>query len=158
LLKYAEHQNCKIDIIHLDDSNPLASIVADLTKPNRIPSAYFDCIICTHVLHIIFEMPEFLSEIKRILKPGGYLFLTVPGISMCDYSWNELWRFTEEGIQRLLEHHFEKDSVQVEGFGNSLVAAGQIRGLSREEFSFKELTSYDGRFAVEICAKAQKTL
>jgi len=158
LLKYADRLNCKFDIIHLDDSNFLASIVADLTKPNRIPSDYFDCIICTHVLHIIFEMPDFLAGIKRILKPGGYLFLTVPGISMCDYSWHELWRFTEEGIQLLLEQHFEKDSVQVEGFGNSLVAAGQIRGLSKEEFSIKELSSYDGRFAVEICARAQKTL
>jgi len=158
LLKYADLEKCKINIIHIDDTNFLANIVADLTKPNTIPSNYFDCIISTHVLHMVLEKEKFLSEIYRILKPGGYILLAVPGVSMCDYSWNELWRFTEEGIQQLLEQHFDKDLIQVKGFGNSLVAAGQIRGLSKEEFSIKELTSYDGRFAVEICAKAQKTL
>ncbi len=156
LLKFSNLQKCNINVIHLDDSNPLASIVADLTKPNHIPSDYFDCIICTHVLHVVFKKSEFFAEIKRILKPGGHLFLTVPGVSMCDYSWQELWRFTELGIKKLLEQEFEKDLIRVTGFGNSLVAAGQIRGMTKEEFSLKELTYCDGRFAVEICAIAQK--
>lgn len=158
LSKYANQEKCKINIIHLEDTNFLANIIADLTKPNNIPANYFDCIICTHVLHMVFEKEKFLSEIWRILKPGGYLLLAVPGVSMCDYSWKELWRFTELGIQQLLELQFDVGSIEVKGYGNSLVAAGQIRGLAKEEFTAKELQYLDGRFAVEICAIAQKQI
>jgi len=158
LLKYADPRKCKMNVIHLEDSNVLANIVGDLTQKNTIPSNYFDCIICTHVLHVVYKKEKFLSEINRILKPGGFLLLAVPGVSMCDYSWNELWRFTELGIQQMLEQKFDKDCIQVKGYGNSLVAAGQIRGLAKEEFSLKELKYYDGRFAVEICALAQKNI
>ena len=46
----------KVDLLHIDDSNPLATVVADLTKPNDIPSDRFDCIVCTFVLHVIVQV------------------------------------------------------------------------------------------------------
>lgn len=158
LLKFSDPSKIKINVIHQDDSNPMANFVADLTLPNTVPSNYFDCIICTHVLHVVFEKSKFISELERILKPGGYLIIAVPGISMCDYAWNELWRFTELGVKLLLEQTFPKELVNVKGYGNSLVAAGEIRGLASEEFSLKELNYTDGRFSVEVCAIAQKKI
>jgi hypothetical protein len=69
-----------------------------------------------------------------------------------------LWRFTELGVKLLLEQTFPKELVNVKGYGNSLVAAGEIRGLASEEFSLKELNYTDGRFSVEVCAIAQKKI
>src|SRR5262249_43965412 len=61
----------QLDILHIDDTNPRATLVGDLTKPNNFPGNRFDCIICTHTLHVIFELDKAISELHRMLKPGG---------------------------------------------------------------------------------------
>jgi SAM-dependent methyltransferase len=147
----------KLDILHVDDSNPLATIVADLTKPNNIPSDRFDCIICTHVLHIIFELDKAVSELYRILRPGGVLLVAVPQVSMCDPRFHEIWRFTPEGLAVVLSKAFGEKNVLVRAYGNSLTAAGEIRGLVASEFSTSTLDYHDPRFAVEVCARACKS-
>lgn len=146
----------KADILHIDDSNPLATLVADLTKPNDITSNCFDCIICTQVLHLIFELDKAISELYRILKPGGVLLVAVPHVSMCNPKDHEVWRFTPEGLHRVLAKVFGTENVTVRAYGNSLTAAGQIRGLAAQEFTKAELDYQDLRFAVVICARAIK--
>ena len=146
----------KLDILHIDDSNPLATLVADLTKPNDLPGDCFDCIICTHVLHVIAELDRAVAELRRLLKPGGVLLVAVPCVSMCDPQWHELWRFTEEGLCTLLARAFGPHRVMTRAYGNSLTAAGQIRGLAAHEFTSAELDTHDPRFAVEICGRACK--
>jgi SAM-dependent methyltransferase len=146
----------KLDILHIDDSNPQATLVADLTKPNDLPSNYFDCILCTHVLHVIYEVEKAVAELFRILRPGGALLLAVPHISMCDPDYHEIWRFTPEGLQMLLARIFGLSNVTVRAYGNSLTAAGEIRGVIAHEFAKSELDDHDPRFAVEVCARAIK--
>ena len=152
----------KLDILHIDGSNPLAIVVADLTKPNEIPSNCFDCIICTHVLHHVFELDKALHELYRIIKSGGVLLVAVPQVGMCDPGVGrsrglpDLWRFSEKGLYFLLANVFGPENVTVRAYGNSLTAAGQIRGLVAHEFTKAELDYHDWRFAVEVCARAYK--
>jgi len=146
----------KLDILHIDNTNPLATIVADLTHPNDVPSNAFDCIICTHVLHVIGELDKAVSELYRILKPGGVLLVSVPHVSMCDPGFHEIWRFTPEGLCLVLAKAFGTSNVTVRAYGNSLTAAGEIRGLIAREFSEATLDYHDSRFAVEVCARACK--
>jgi glycosyltransferase involved in cell wall biosynthesis/SAM-dependent methyltransferase len=146
----------KLDILHIDASNPQATLVADLTKPNDIPSDLFDCIICTHVLHIIPELHKAVAELYRILKPGGVLLVAVPQASMCDPGYHELWRFTAEGLGWVLGRAFGAEQTTVRAYGNSLTTAGEIRGLVAAEFTQAELDTHDPRFAVEVCARAVK--
>lgn len=40
----------------------------------------FDCVAAFEILEHIAEHPEFLEEIKRVLKPGGYLVVSTPDI------------------------------------------------------------------------------
>jgi SAM-dependent methyltransferase len=146
----------KRDILPIDDSNPQATIWGDLTKNNNLPSGTFDCIICTHVLHRIFEVWKAVPEIYRMLKPGGVLLVAVPQVSMCDPSWGECYRYTEEGLRRLLGLAFPEGDVLVKTYGNSLISAGQIRGMTAEEFTPEEMNYHDPRFGVEVCARAAK--
>jgi glycosyltransferase involved in cell wall biosynthesis len=154
--KYGSKQVSKLDILHIDNSNPKATIVADLTKPNDIPSNTFDCIICTHVLHVIYDLKKAISELHRILKKGGILLVAVPAVSMCDPQWHELWRFTEEGLRKTLESSFQKSTIITHAYGNALTAAGQIMGFAKEEYTEQELAYHDLRFSLEICARAVK--
>jgi SAM-dependent methyltransferase len=142
------------DILHIDASNPRATLVADLTQPHTLPEQAFDCIVCTHVMHIVYDLRRFVSEVHRLLAPGGVLLVGVPMVSMCDGGWHELWRFTPEGLRRLLQEAFGEEAVRVHGFGNALVAAGELRGVVASEFSPRELATQDERFAVEVCGRA----
>lgn len=146
----------KLDILHIDDSNPAVTMVADLTKPNDIPTDLFDCIVCTHVLHAILELDKVIAELRRILKPGGVLLATVPHVSMCDPGFHEIWRFTLEGLSLLMAKAFGTGNITLRAYGNSLTAAGEIRGLVAGEFSAAALEYHDPRFAVEVCARAYK--
>jgi SAM-dependent methyltransferase len=143
-----------VDILHVDDSNEEATVVADLTQANELPSNRWDCIVCTHVLHVVSDPSAVVRELSRILRPGGALIVAVPTITRIDPAWTEYWRFTPDGLALLLSSSF--DEVSVEGYGNALVAAGMMRGLTVDEFRRAELEPYDARFTVEVCALAIK--
>lgn len=145
-----------IDILHRDAGNPNATIVADLTKENAIPGESFDCIICTFVLHLVFEFETMVAELHRILKPDGVLLVAVPHITVAYPEHHELWRFTEEALRLLLAKYFGAADVTVRGYGNSLTAAGWIRGLVGRDFTAAERAYHDPRFAMVFCARARK--
>jgi peptidoglycan/xylan/chitin deacetylase (PgdA/CDA1 family)/SAM-dependent methyltransferase len=149
----------QLDILHKEGSghSKRATIIADLTRPNSIPSGYYDCIICTRVLHIVKDLPAILAEMRRILRPGGVLLAAAPMTDMIEPWWHELWRFTPEGFGSLIAGTFGAENVQVRAYGNSLVAAAAMRGLTAEEFSRRELDVLDERFAIEVCARAVKS-
>ena len=146
----------RLDVLHVDESNPKATLVADLTRANDLPSDQFDCIVCTHVLHVIFDVRTAVSEMHRILKPGGILLVAVPHISMCGPQFHEIWRFTPEGLALVLAESFGSESVTINPYGNSLTAAGDLRGVIADEFTNAELDTHDSRFAVEVCGRAVK--
>jgi SAM-dependent methyltransferase len=146
----------KVDILHLDDSNPRATLIGDLTQPNNLPPDTFQCIICTQTLHLIFEVQKAVAGMYRLLAPGGVLLTAVPLVSMCDPSWHEFWRFTPEGLQRTLATAFPEESIAIRAYGSSLTSAGQLRGLTAQEFTAAELDYHDPRFAVEVCGRSVK--
>jgi SAM-dependent methyltransferase len=154
---YGKNSVTKLDDINKEEGNENATIVADLTQPNDIPSDIFDCIICTYVLHMIFEVEKAVADMYRILKPGGVLLVAVPNISRSWPEYHELWRITPEGLHLLLARVFGPRNVTVWTYGNSLTAAGVIRGLAAEEFTKAELDGHhDVDFAVGVFARASK--
>ena len=146
-----------LEILHVDSSNPRATLVADLTQPNTLPSNHFDCIVCTHVLHVILDVQRAVTELFRILKPGGVLLVAVPHVSMFSpEEYGEIWRFTPKSLEILLSGAFRTGDVLIRAYGNSLTAAGEIRGVIASEFLRAELDHHDPRFPVEVCARAVK--
>lgn len=146
----------RIDVLDLTAENPHATIVADMTKPNDVPSGAFDCIVCVHVLHLVYEADVFTRELRRLLAPGGALLLAVPATSMIDPNWTEFRRWTGLGVQTLLGQFFAPSDIVVETYGNSLAAAAEMRGLAADEIAPWELNTRDDLFQVEVCGLAVK--
>jgi SAM-dependent methyltransferase len=144
-------------VLDLSAENPHATIVADMTKPNSLPSDTFDCIVCVHVLHLVYEADVFAKELHRLLAPGGTLLLAVPGTSMIDPDWTEYRRWTGLGVQTLLGQFFRPSDIVVETYGNSLAAAAEMRGLASDEIAPWELNAKDDLFQVEVCGLAVKS-
>ena len=108
-LRFGGTKIIQSDILHVDDSNKQATFVGDLSNAPQLPDNSFDCIVLTQTLHLIYNYKDALQTCYRILKPGGALLLTVPGISHIDQGeWKNiwLWSFTQASIKRMLGETF----------------------------------------------------
>ncbi len=61
----------------VDAFNPLADLQADLTDL-PLPDGLFDAVISSHVLEHIQDDRRAISELVRVLKPGGWALILVP--------------------------------------------------------------------------------
>ena len=136
----------KSDVLHLNNSNQKATIIGDLTHLPQIKDNTFDCIILTQTIQFIYDYQEALRTCFRILKPGGALLLTAPGIApLDDNEWHSLyyWSFTAGGVQKLLKETFIGSDIHVKNYGNILAATSFLNGLCREELTKKQLDHHD---------------
>ena len=140
----------------------MATIVADLTNADHVPSNTFDCIICIQTLPCVFELDIAMKTLYRILKPGGILLATNPGIGKVDEEsmrlWGQYWRFTSLAIRRLLEKNFSHDAISIKTYGNALAATAFLQGIAAEELKEKELEYHDPDFQVSIASRAVKSI
>lgn len=153
------------DVLDINPANERATIVADLTKADGIPSETFDCFVLTQTLHQIFDIRSALSHAGRILKPGGVLLCTVPSVSRVDshyeggdFDESDFWRFTEAAVRGLFAEFFPVASFEISGFGNVLTCAAFLYGLAPEELTRKELDFVDPWFPLLFCVRAVKPI
>lgn len=66
-----------LDYTTADIDSPIADLNLDITEMN-IPDNQYDVLICNHVLEHVDNVDKAFSEIKRVLKPGGWAILMVP--------------------------------------------------------------------------------
>lgn len=159
--KFGGNRVKKSDVLHAVKGNPSATIVADIAHADNIPSNYFDCIILTQTLQFVYDLPSAVSHLYRILKPGGVLLVTVPGISQISRydmdRWGEFWRFTTQSAQRLFEKEFSAENVKVDAYGNVLVAISLLHGLAAEELKPEYFEYQDPDYQVLITVRAVKS-
>ena len=158
--KFGRDRITKSDILHVEVGNPQATIVADLTNGDHLPSDTFDCIILTQTLQFIYDVPAAIKTLHRILKPGGVLLVTVSGISQISSEdmerWGQYWSFTTLSTQRLFNFVFDQDKVEVTAYGNVLSAIAFLHGLAIEELDKSKLDYHDPNYQVLITARAVK--
>jgi SAM-dependent methyltransferase len=143
------------DVLDVAEDNPQATIVADLARADHVPSDAFDCIIFTQTLQLIYDAQAAIRTLHRILKPGGVLLATFPGISQ-ERGGDWYWRFTSRSARRLFEEAFPAPSVEVETYGNVLSAISFLHGLSVEELRQQELDRRRPGYDVTITLRAVK--
>ena len=147
------------DVHHSVAGNPQATIVADLTRADGIAADLFDCIICTQTLQLIYDVREAIVSLHRMLKSGGVVLATAPGISqISNDQWRDTWywSFTPLAANRLLGESFGAPNVEVEGVGNVLSATAFLQGLASDELSVEELDARDPAYPLVVTMKAVK--
>jgi SAM-dependent methyltransferase len=147
------------DVWHVSADNPKATIVGDLAKADHVESEQFDCIICTQTLHLIYDVQEAIGTLHRLLRPGGVLLATVPGLSQIDYGlWEETWYwgFTGRSAERLFGEQFAAGNLMVCSRGNVLSATAFLQGLAVRELRPAELEYHDPHYVVVVTVRAVK--
>jgi SAM-dependent methyltransferase len=149
------------DVLHAAPGNPEATIVADLTRADHLDANAFDCIILTQTLQYIYDVPAAIRTLHRLLKPGGVLLATCPGISQTSRydadNWGEYWRFTSLSAHRLFTEAFPEAGVTVQAYGNVLVAMAFLHGLIVPELHREELEYHDPDYELLITIRASKS-
>lgn len=147
----------KSDVLHVMEGDPTATIVGDLTCADHIPSDTFDCVILTQTLQFIYDVPAALHTVRRVLKPGGVVLATVPGItpiSRYDLErWGCYWAFTSLSAGRLFEAVFPARRISIDAHGNVLAASAFLYGMAAEELQQSELDARDPDYQVVITVR-----
>jgi SAM-dependent methyltransferase len=150
------------DVLDVAEDNRRATIHADLTQADHVPSDAFDCIILTQTLHFIYDVHSAARTLYRILKPGGVLLATFPGISKSGcrecgkHGEYYCWMFTKLSTQRLFDETFPAADIAIEAHGNVLAAVSFLHGLAVEELRRDELDHHDPDYEVLLTLRAVK--
>lgn len=160
--KFGADRVTQLDIIDLDASNSHATIHDDLCSAVSIADKTYDCILCPQTLLVIYDFSSAIRTMHRILKPGGVLLATTPGIAqicpqpMIGGAGRDYWRFTGLSAQTIFANVFGPTNVQVETYGNVLAAVGLLHGLVSQEFTPEELDYRDPAYQITIAIRARK--
>ncbi|MCB9653673.1 MAG: class I SAM-dependent methyltransferase [Deltaproteobacteria bacterium] len=84
-----------------------------LTNPTVVGDAYplpfedatFDVVLATQVFEHVPEPEQAVSEAARVLRAGGRLIFTVPGVWPTHEAPHDHWRYTRHGLLALLDRH-----------------------------------------------------
>lgn len=150
------------DVLDINAANPRATIVADLARADDVQPEQFDCIILTQVLQLIYDCRAAVQTVHRLLKAGGVLLATVPGITQIAHDIDNVrrgewyWSFSQQSVQRLLHDAFPGAAVVVEAHGNVLAATAFLHGLVTEDLTRKDLEHQDLDYQVIVAARAVK--
>ena len=63
----------------------------------------FDCVVCTEVLEHCRRPGQVMAEIARVLRPGGWVFLTTPFLRPLHEMPHDYFRFTPSALAHLAE-------------------------------------------------------
>jgi SAM-dependent methyltransferase len=148
------------DVVDIDRGNGRATIIADLQDAKEICSATFDCFVMTQTLGLLADPRAAVAEAHRILRPGGTLLITVPGLGARSTDRSEApadyWRFTADALRLLLDKSFGPGNVTVRSYGNVLSVVAGLMGMAAEELSRAELNVNDVRYPMVAVARAVK--
>ena len=108
-------------------------------KGHQLPvrDGSIDLVICHHALEHLAPLDETLSEMARVLQPGGRCYISVPnGYSLCDAIYRLLFlggghvnRFRKDEVVSLVEHRLNLHLVGWQKLYMSFVYLGKLMEL-----------------------------
>jgi SAM-dependent methyltransferase len=84
--------------VDLHDSSPLIDFHYDITSLG-FADALFDACMCNAILEHVDDPQKAISELYRVLKPAGQIWVEVPLNQPYHPSPNDYWRVTPPGLR-----------------------------------------------------------
>ncbi|SAK76510.1 glycosyl transferase family protein [Caballeronia temeraria] len=95
-----------------------------------LPDAQFDAVVSFETIEHLYEQEEMISEIRRVLKPGGFLILSSPNkkVYSDDRDYHNEYHVKElyfEELDELLKRHFPRVKYHGQRIATSSVIVPQ---------------------------------
>ncbi|MBN2004374.1 MAG: class I SAM-dependent methyltransferase [Anaerolineae bacterium] len=100
---YVGSQVTAYDSLDVAPRSEDVTFVGDVHDMRMIASADYDAAVCFEVLEHVADPFQAMSEIARILRPGGTFIISVPHLSRLHDVPHDYYRFTRYGLRHMLE-------------------------------------------------------
>lgn len=94
-------------------------IIADIAKL-PFEDSIVDAVICEHVLEHVSDPEAVISEIYRILKPGGIVYIVIPFVMSFHSSPRDYYRWSKMGLEEQFNNFAKVESGIRSGPGAAL--------------------------------------
>lgn len=109
-----------------------------------------DMIICIQVLEHLPEPWKVIKEYSRILKPNGFLFMSLPHSVPIHQEPYDFYRYTKYGVEFLLNDNNFKIHFIKPQFGNAYKIANDLRMTGIYLLSNKKKLGYIYKFLARV--------
>jgi SAM-dependent methyltransferase len=92
--------------------NPHADLHGSL-EAIPVVDGSFDLVLCLQVLEHVPDPAAAVRELHRVVRPGGRVLLSTHGVYPLHPNPDDLWRWTDQGLERLFRTSAEWSSVTV---------------------------------------------
>jgi hypothetical protein len=138
-----------------------ATVIADLSRPESVPTERWDCFLATQVLVCMDDFRPAATSIHRALKPGGTALVTLPTLQRYHPRsidpWPLRWAFSPLAARELFAAVFGAENVAVTTFGNAVAASAFLDGYATHELEPSRLTYSDPTCPVTIGLRVTKS-
>ena len=110
------HPGPRVDVVGPAESLPFAD-------------GEFNVVVSTQMLEHVPEPAEVVREAWRVLRPGGVLLLSTHGTAAYHPGPTDFWRWTQEGLVKLLGDNGAWASVELEAAGGTMACFGYLVGF-----------------------------
>ena len=122
-----ERSAARYDGLDIESRATGVRYTCSVTDMAPVADASYDTVLCSEVLEHLANPAAALSEINRVLKPGGKLILSVPFLGRLHEEPHDYFRFTKYGLISLLS------SAELEPFSWS--TTGSVAGFLGHQVS-----------------------
>lgn len=117
--------DCRITFTDLIPGPDVVQV--DVEKPFPFPDASFDTVMAFHLMEHVYNLNKLPSEVFRVLKPGGQLFISVPLLHEYHGDPHDYWRFTDKAVIKLFsETKLTLKRMELIGEGLATYAATKV--------------------------------
>jgi predicted SAM-dependent methyltransferase len=110
-------------------------VVADIENETKLPSDYFQTVLCSEVMEHLYKPWDALKEMHRLLKKDGYILITTLFSFPIHGYPDDYWRYSPSCMERLMKDAGFRDIKVLTAGNNTFALANDVAGA----FEYKDV-------------------
>jgi SAM-dependent methyltransferase len=116
------------EYVGVDVANEAADLEGSV-ESLPVPDGSFEIVLCTQVLEHAGDPARAVSELRRVVSPGGRVLASTHGVQVYHPNPYDFWRWTHAGLERLFAENAEWASVSVVPGSGTAACVGMVLSI-----------------------------